>query len=71
MITSSIPSFAQPQQLQQYPLMKPPQQKPIEIGQENRGFQMLSKMGWQQGKGLGRNKSGMLNPIIVSKHNRI
>ena len=31
------------------------------------GFAMLAKMGWQEGKGLGRNEDGMVNNIRVAK----
>ncbi|KAM5191573.1 SURP and G-patch domain-containing protein 2 [Mantella aurantiaca] len=35
------------------------------ITQHNVGFQMLSKMGWQEGQGLGSGGSGIKNPIKV------
>ncbi|XP_063770611.1 SURP and G-patch domain-containing protein 2 isoform X2 [Pseudophryne corroboree] len=35
------------------------------ITQQNVGFQMLSKMGWQEGQGLGSGGSGIKNPIKV------
>ncbi|XP_068090297.1 SURP and G-patch domain-containing protein 2 [Hyperolius riggenbachi] len=35
------------------------------ITQHNVGFQMLSKMGWREGQGLGSSGSGIKNPIKV------
>ncbi|XP_056374158.1 SURP and G-patch domain-containing protein 2 isoform X2 [Hyla sarda] len=35
------------------------------LTQQNVGFQMLSKMGWQEGEGLGSQGSGIKNPINV------
>ncbi|XP_077108744.1 SURP and G-patch domain-containing protein 2 [Ranitomeya variabilis] len=35
------------------------------LTQQNVGFQMLSKMGWQEGHGLGSHGSGIKNPINV------
>ncbi|XP_053321710.1 SURP and G-patch domain-containing protein 2 [Spea bombifrons] len=35
------------------------------LTQENVGFQMLSKMGWKEGRGLGSGGSGIKNPIKV------
>ncbi|XP_075063614.1 SURP and G-patch domain-containing protein 2 [Mixophyes fleayi] len=35
------------------------------LDQQNVGFQMLSKMGWQEGQGLGSSGSGIKNPIKV------
>ncbi|XP_040273358.1 SURP and G-patch domain-containing protein 2 [Bufo bufo] len=35
------------------------------ITQQNVGFKMLSKMGWQEGQGLGSRGSGIKNPINV------
>lgn len=31
------------------------------------GFRMLSKMGWKEDKGLGKNESGIINNIKVKK----
>ena len=37
----------------------------------SRGFQMLAKMGYQKGAGLGKNKSGNVQPIdLVLKDKR-
>ncbi|KAM4810394.1 SURP and G-patch domain-containing protein 2 [Rhinophrynus dorsalis] len=35
------------------------------LTQQNVGFQMLSKMGWKEGQGLGSDGSGIKNPIKV------
>ncbi|KAF3923324.1 hypothetical protein ABW21_db0203266 [Orbilia brochopaga] len=34
-----------------------------EIGQGNKGYEMLAKMGWTTGTGLGSNRSGILDPV--------
>lgn len=33
------------------------------IGQENKGAQLLTKMGWTPGFGLGKNLSGISEPV--------
>lgn len=33
------------------------------LTEENKGFQMLQKLGWKDGEGLGASKSGIVNPI--------
>ncbi|KAF5400302.1 G patch and FHA domains-containing Angiogenic factor [Paragonimus heterotremus] len=38
----------------------------VSLGMENRGAQLMSKMGWSLGQGLGRNASGMVEPVSVS-----
>ncbi|XP_051960046.1 angiogenic factor with G patch and FHA domains 1-like [Xyrauchen texanus] len=35
----------------------------VEIGDENKGRQMLEKMGWKRGDGLGKDGAGMKDPI--------
>ena len=35
------------------------------IGEDNIGSRLMQQMGWQRGTGLGRNQSGMVNPIQV------
>ncbi|XP_051537094.1 angiogenic factor with G patch and FHA domains 1-like isoform X1 [Myxocyprinus asiaticus] len=35
----------------------------VEIGEENKGRQMLEKMGWKRGEGLGKDGAGMKDPI--------
>nr|CAG4644172.1 EOG090X0AIB [Lepidurus arcticus] len=35
------------------------------IDQRNKGFKMLSKMGWASGEGLGKDKRGQADPIMV------
>jgi len=37
------------------------------ISSENRGFKMLSKLGWSEGQSLGKNDSGLLEPVIIMK----
>ncbi|KAI0986755.1 hypothetical protein GJ496_006582 [Pomphorhynchus laevis] len=41
--------------------------KDFKIQMENIGYQLLQKMGWQEGKGLGREEQGRLNPINKGK----
>ncbi|RIA80570.1 hypothetical protein C1645_745149 [Glomus cerebriforme] len=42
------------------------------IGSDNKGNKLLQKMGWKEGQGLGRNGTGMLNPIqFVTNEGRI
>lgn len=33
------------------------------ISSENKGFKMLSKLGWQEGQTLGKNNDGLLEPV--------
>lgn len=35
------------------------------IGEENRGFRLLKKMGWKQGQGLGVNGDGITVPVVL------
>jgi hypothetical protein len=37
------------------------------IGQQNKGFKMLAKMGWKDGAGLGKDCSGRTEPVGVDK----
>lgn len=37
--------------------------KEFKLTCENVGFQMLSRMGWEEGAGLGSRSSGILNPV--------
>lgn len=39
------------------------------IPSENKGFKMLSKLGWSQGQALGRNNDGLLEPVSVTGFN--
>ncbi|KAJ2451707.1 hypothetical protein EV183_003423 [Coemansia sp. RSA 2336] len=36
------------------------------IGSDNKGFQLLSKLGWQQGQGLGAASEGIVEPVRLS-----
>lgn len=31
------------------------------------GFQMLQKMGWSEGKGLGKNEDGSVKPVVFRR----
>lgn len=33
------------------------------IPSENKGFKMLSKLGWSEGQALGKNSDGLLEPV--------
>ncbi len=35
------------------------------IPSENKGFKMLSKLGWSQGQTLGKNQTGLLEPVCI------
>lgn len=35
----------------------------IPLPQEHKGFQLLSRMGWKAGEGLGRASSGQVEPV--------
>ncbi|XP_062868270.1 angiogenic factor with G patch and FHA domains 1 isoform X2 [Trichomycterus rosablanca] len=35
----------------------------VEISEKNKGRQMLEKMGWKSGEGLGRDKGGIIEPV--------
>ena len=40
----------------------------VPIANKNKGFQMLSKMGWSQGQALGRNEDAadaLIEPVII------
>jgi hypothetical protein len=41
------------------------------IGSGNKGYQLLQKMGWAAGKGLGRNEDGALSPWCPGTHARL
>ncbi|KAK6109232.1 G-patch domain family protein [Brugia pahangi] len=34
------------------------------LNESNRGFNMLQRMGWKQGTGLGRKEDGITEPVI-------
>ncbi|KAF1474966.1 Angiogenic factor with G patch and FHA domains 1, partial [Eudyptula minor novaehollandiae] len=40
----------------------------IEISNSNKGHKMLEKMGWKKGEGLGKDGSGMKDPIHLQLH---
>ncbi|XP_010137909.1 PREDICTED: angiogenic factor with G patch and FHA domains 1, partial [Buceros rhinoceros silvestris] len=40
----------------------------IEISNSNKGHQMLEKMGWKKGEGLGKDGGGMKDPIHLQLH---
>lgn len=43
----------------------------VPIGEQNLGSQMLRKMGWEEGSGLGAQGQGGVQPVPISlKHNR-
>ncbi|XP_058058638.1 PIN2/TERF1-interacting telomerase inhibitor 1 isoform X2 [Anopheles bellator] len=44
--------------------LQKPKVEPIFKDTSNVGARMLSKLGWSEGKGLGRKEDGMLNPIL-------
>jgi hypothetical protein len=37
------------------------------LSEDNIGSRMMQQMGWQRGTGLGRNQTGMVNPIQVRR----
>lgn len=37
--------------------------KEFKLTEENKGFQMLQKLGWSQGQGLGADGSGIVDPV--------
>ncbi|CAH8623080.1 unnamed protein product [Dicrocoelium dendriticum] len=39
----------------------------VPLGTDNRGAKLLAKMGWSPGQGLGKDSSGILEPVSVSK----
>ncbi|XP_073536263.1 angiogenic factor with G patch and FHA domains 1 isoform X2 [Phyllobates terribilis] len=42
----------------------------VEINDSNKGRQMLEKMGWKKGEGLGKSGDGMKNPIHLQLHKK-
>uniref|UniRef100_A0A146L5G3 SURP and G-patch domain-containing protein 1 n=1 Tax=Lygus hesperus TaxID=30085 RepID=A0A146L5G3_LYGHE len=41
--------------------------KEYKLTEENKGFQMLQKLGWTEGKGLGSDGGGIVEPINKAK----
>jgi hypothetical protein len=41
----------------------------IELSEDNAGRKMLMKMGWMQGKGLGKNEDGIIEPVVIQISN--
>ena len=39
------------------------------IDSKNKGFKMLQKMGWSEGKGLGKESKGRIEPVSVATKN--
>jgi len=33
------------------------------LGQDNRGFQLLERLGWEEGAGLGSSRQGITEPL--------
>ena len=53
------------------PKIETPQEKlekalNTKISTENKGYKLLKKLGFEEGKGLGKNKQGIQNPIPIS-----
>ncbi|XP_046436350.1 angiogenic factor with G patch and FHA domains 1 isoform X2 [Neodiprion fabricii] len=43
----------------------------VSIASDNKGFKLLSKMGWTEGQSLGKDGDGRIEPVpIVSNHNK-
>jgi hypothetical protein len=40
----------------------------IPIADDNKGARMLAQMGWKKGEGLGKDKSGILNPVKAESY---
>lgn len=40
----------------------------IPIADDNKGARMLAQMGWKKGEGLGKDKSGILDPVKAESY---
>lgn len=40
------------------------------ISEDNKGAQMLLNMGWRKGEGLGRDRSGIINPVKAESYGK-
>lgn len=40
----------------------------IPISDDNKGARMLAQMGWKKGEGLGKDKSGILDPVKAESY---
>ena len=49
------------------PQLIPEQPTKAGIGQDNIGNQLLQKMGWSEGSGLGRQGQGRVNPVEAKR----
>ncbi|ORE12493.1 hypothetical protein BCV71DRAFT_87449 [Rhizopus microsporus] len=38
------------------------------ISEDNKGAQMLLNMGWRKGEGLGKNRSGIVDPVKAQQY---
>lgn len=43
------------------------------LDKDNKGLQLLTRMGWKEGQGLGKNESGITEPVLklILKGNNI
>ena len=39
------------------------------IASKNKGFQMLAKMGWSKGQGLGKSETAIVEPVRIRLYN--
>jgi len=41
----------------------PREEQDQRLGQDNRGFQLLERLGWEEGAGLGSSRQGITEPL--------